>query len=469
MSEVMSTITGEKASPTTAGPDGSPVDALVRVASAMSNAYGHFSVLLEEGFNVLWASNTTATIFGWTDPVGRNAVDLVHGDDLELVLAGMAYHAENADEYQQFHPTWRPDITNLRVAHANGSWVRCEVSVFNHLGDPSVDALLVMGRLADDRTDLALAIDLLGTGAPLGEVLPVVARLVDRTIDGVRCQVVWWDETSDWVIAAPDELEPPSPPAAMVAAVLRSGEVEISTELDLHPHDGIDTDFGAVWVLPIGAPGRDQVVGCLVVWSRLALPIVTGPQQPIHQALRLASLAIVDHHAKAALRWEASHDGLTALRNRAGFNAEVNGTASSCALLYIDLDDFKGINDRLGHQAGDAVLVEVARRIRSVVRDHDTVGRLGGDEFAVLCPDLDDRAVATEIAARLVESVGRPVSVGGQPVAVGASVGIAFGEHPSERPSLIRRADEALYRAKAEGKGRVAIAEPAIGGPPILE
>lgn len=458
MSVVMSTITSREASPSAAGNDASTTDALVRLATAVSRAYGHFSLLLDDQFRVVWASETVATIFGWKDPIGRNVVDLVHPDDLELVVAGIDYHADHAEEYQQFHDTWRPDLTNLRVAHADGSWVRCEVSVFNHLGDPAIGALLASGRLADDRSDMALAIDLLGSGAPLGEVLPVVARLVDRTIDGVRCQVVWWDETSDWLISAPDELEPPSPPAAMLAAVLRSGEMEVSTELDLVPHPGIDTDFGAVWVLPVVAPGRDLVVGCLVVWSRLQLPLVTGPQQPVHQAVRLASLAIVDHHAKAALRWEASHDALTALRNRAGFNAEVSSSSDACALLYIDLDDFKGINDRLGHQAGDAVLVEVARRIRTVVRDHDTVGRLGGDEFAVLCPDLADVDVATDIARRLIESVSRPVSVGGQPVSVGASVGIAFGSHPSERGSLIRRADEALYRAKADGKGRVALA-----------
>jgi diguanylate cyclase (GGDEF)-like protein len=92
------------------------------------------------------------------------------------------------------------------------------------------------------------------------------------------------------------------------------------------------------------------------------------------------------------------------------------------------------------------------------VRDQDTVGRLGGDEFAVLCPDLADADIADDIARRLVESVSRPVSVGGQPVTVGASVGIAFGSHPSERSSLIRRADEALYQAKAGGKGRVIVA-----------
>lgn len=454
----MSTILSREASTPGGGADPASTDALVRLATAVSRSYGHFSLLLDAEFRVIWGSETLSRIFGWTDVIGRNVVDLVHPEDLELVLAGIDYHSEHAEDYQRYEGTWRPDVTTMRVAHADGGWVRCEVSVFNQLGDPAIGALLASGRLADDRSDMALAIDLLGSGAVLGEVLPVVARLVDRTIDGVRAQVVWWDETSDWVISAPDAMELPSPPASMVATVLREGQMVTSTDVELVPHPGIDSDFAAVWVLPIGAPGRDLVVGCLVVWCRLPLTLVTGPQQPIHQAVRLASLAIVDHHAKSALRWEASHDALTALRNRAGFNTEVSASAGTCALLYIDLDEFKGINDRLGHQAGDAVLVEVARRIRTVVRDHDTVGRLGGDEFAVLCPDLDDVDVASDIARRLIESVSRPVSVGGQPVAVGASVGIAFGSHPSERASLIRRADEALYQAKAGGKGRVVLA-----------
>lgn len=458
----MSTITSEteRAAPVPVAPVSElPVGPMAtRIAAAFSRAYGHFAVLLDADFTVVWGSATLRPIFGWTDPVGRNVVELVHPEDLELVLAGIAYHSDHADEYQQYAGTWRPDVSTVRVAHADGGWVRCDVSVFNHLGDPDIGALLATGRISDDRSDMALAIDLLGSGAPLDEVLPILARLVDRTIDGVRSQMLWWDETSDWVIAAPDEGELPSPPAAMVAAVLRSAEMEVSTDVALAPHPGVDTDFGAVWVLPITAPGRDVVVGCLVVWCRLQLSLVTGPQQPIHQALRLASLAIVDHHAKAALRWEASHDPLTALRNRAGFHAEVAGSESRCALLYVDLDDFKVINDRLGHQAGDAVLVEVARRIRNVVRDLDTVGRLGGDEFAVLCPDLDDVEVAEDIAGRLIESVSRPISVGGRTVSVGASVGIAFGAHVDERASLIRRADEALYRAKARGKGHVAVA-----------
>lgn len=458
MSNEMSILTSRETTTPGTGADPVGTDALVRLATAVSRSYGHFTLLLDDEFRVIWGSETLSRIFGWTDVVGRNVVDLVHPEDLELVLAGIDYHSEHAAEYQRYEGTWRPDVTTMRVAHANGGWVRCEVSVFNHLGDPAIGALLASGRLADDRSDMALAIDLLGSGAVLGEVLPVVARLVDRTIDGVRAQVMWWDDTSDWVISAPDAAELPSPPADLVAAVLRTGEMEVSTGIELVAHPGIDTDFAAVWVLPIGAPGRDLVVGCLVVWCRLPLSLVTGPQQPIHQAVRLASLAIVENHAKSALRWEASHDPLTALRNRAGFNTEVSASSGSCALLYIDLDDFKGINDRLGHQAGDAVLVEVARRIRAVVRDQDTVGRLGGDEFAVLCPDLADADVADDIARRLVESVSRPVSVGGQPVTVGASVGIAFGSHPSERSSLIRRADEALYQAKAGGKGRVIVA-----------
>jgi len=454
----MTTITGRDTAPLL-GPDAGSTDALVRVATAVSRSYGHFSLLMDAEFNVVWGSETLTSIFGWSDVIGRSVVELVHPDDLDLVLAGIDYHTEHAAEYQQYAGTWRPDVTSMRVAHADGGWVRCEVSVFNHLGDPAIDALLATGRIADDRSDMALAIDLLGSGAGLDEVLPVVARLVDRTVDGVRCQVMWWDDTSDSVIAAPGAGELPSPPAAMVAAVLRSGEMEVDTNVQLVPHPGVDTDFGAIWVIPVTAPGRDVVVGCLAVWCRLQLSLVTGPQQPIHQAVRLASLAIVDHHAKAALRWEASHDPLTSLRNRAGFNTQVvEEDESPCALLYIDLDDFKAINDRCGHQAGDAVLVEVARRIRTVVRDQDTVGRLGGDEFAVLCPELDDLDTATDIAQRIVEAVCRPISVGGQPVAVGASVGIAMGAHSGERTSLIRRADEALYRAKEQGKRRVAVA-----------
>ena len=127
-------------------------------------------------------------------------------------------------------------------------------------------------------------------------------------------------------------------------------------------------------------------------------------------------------------------------------------------LLYIDLDDFKPINDRYGHGVGDTVLVEVGRRIGEVIGDRDVVGRLGGDEFAVVCAGTNDAMHGRDVANRIVRAVRAPIDSHGVEVTVGASVGVAVGAQPLIPALLMKRADDALYLAKSSGKNTVRLA-----------
>ncbi|HEX4977601.1 MAG TPA: EAL domain-containing protein [Nocardioides sp.] len=161
------------------------------------------------------------------------------------------------------------------------------------------------------------------------------------------------------------------------------------------------------------------------------------------------------------LHHRSVHDGLTGLANRELLRSRIEAMLrdrrrSRAALLFIDLDDFKSLNDTLGHSAGDAALTEVARRISGLVRDQDLVARLGGDEFAVLLSDVD-RAVVNGLAERLVAALAEPVDVGATTTRLGASVGIAWVGDARTADDLIRDADIAMYRAKAEGKNRVSV------------
>jgi len=164
--------------------------------------------------------------------------------------------------------------------------------------------------------------------------------------------------------------------------------------------------------------------------------------------------------AAARLTWQAYHDALTGLPNRAllldRLHQALDGarhTGSVTGLMFVDLDGFKAVNDELGHEAGDQLLVEVATRLGAAVRIGDTVARIGGDEFVVLAGGLASRDEAAAIAARIIAAVGRPVRVAGGDVAVSASVGVAVDrDHDPDR--LLREADTALYRAKASGKNR---------------
>jgi diguanylate cyclase (GGDEF)-like protein/PAS domain S-box-containing protein len=158
-----------------------------------------------------------------------------------------------------------------------------------------------------------------------------------------------------------------------------------------------------------------------------------------------------------------AYDSLTGLANRALFVERVGYAAARArrrsehrfALLFIDLDGFKAVNDTLGHPAGDQVLIAVARRLEACVRPGDVVARLGGDEYAILLERIDPPLGATEVAGRILEALRPPFTVSGRDVAVSASIGIAVsvtGREPVD--DLLRDADAAMYRAKAAGKQR---------------
>lgn len=165
----------------------------------------------------------------------------------------------------------------------------------------------------------------------------------------------------------------------------------------------------------------------------------------------------------------AHHDSLTGLLNRAAFHtrleqalAQARGSAGSVALLFIDLDGFKGVNDAEGHRAGDEVLRVVAQRIASAVRAGDTMARLGGDEFLVMLEREVTRDVTDAIGHRIIEALHQPMAVEGRELFIGASIGVAvYPPLEGDIDTLMNRADQAMYSAKRAGKGRLHYAETA--------
>ncbi|MFN8148418.1 MAG: EAL domain-containing protein [Candidatus Nanopelagicales bacterium] len=169
-----------------------------------------------------------------------------------------------------------------------------------------------------------------------------------------------------------------------------------------------------------------------------------------------------EHAAADLLRFRDLHDPLTGLKNRtwlqeslAELLREARRDRRSVAVLFVDLDNFKVVNDSLGHAAGDFLLQEMATRMRGALRSQDRIGRYGGDEFVVLVPGIHDAGEAGAVAERLLSEAARPIVVHGHQVILGASIGVAVSNQRSTPQALMRDSDAALSRAKESGRGRV--------------
>jgi diguanylate cyclase (GGDEF)-like protein/PAS domain S-box-containing protein len=169
--------------------------------------------------------------------------------------------------------------------------------------------------------------------------------------------------------------------------------------------------------------------------------------------------------AADALAHQASHDPLTGLPNRSLFLdrlehalARARRSQRRLAVMFLDLDDFKLVNDTLGHDAGDQLLLAITPRLKEALRPGDTVARFGGDEFVVLCEDLQSENIAIDIADRIAAECGKPVRLGGREHSITVSAGAVIVEAGDATPSdVLRDADAAMYRAKALGKGRIEV------------
>ncbi|HEY5180886.1 MAG TPA: EAL domain-containing protein [Dermatophilaceae bacterium] len=253
-------------------------------------------------------------------------------------------------------------------------------------------------------------------------------------------------------------------PATLPAAVLSvhgddgtgSPTIQSHTELDgavgiacawaCVPMPDVHQEHGRAWLL-LGSP-RTVPAEALVAVGSLADQV---------------TLALRNSEVHRELSVQATLDSLTGLANRMSFNSALStevemGAAGETTVLFVDLDDFKDVNDVFGHRAGDDLLCEVAARLREATRPEDLCARLGGDEFAVLLRGTGAGAAA-KVAQRIVELVAAPAQVDGGVAYVGASVGVATSQGETNVEQLIHRADVAMYAAKASGKGRIQVFE----------
>jgi diguanylate cyclase (GGDEF)-like protein len=227
--------------------------------------------------------------------------------------------------------------------------------------------------------------------------------------------------------------------------------------------------------------GESRMIGSLMVGGHLDARSFDDRDLRLFRTLATRTTAILENsrmersiarltELQEQLTHQAYHDSLTDLANRSLFGQQIDQAlrrraegAASVAVIFLDIDDFKGVNDTLGHAAGDALLVEVAARIRGCLRRPDTAARLGGDEFALLIEGVDSAVEAEHVARRVLDVLRDPFTVSGTSVTVRASLGIAVADNSdANATSLMRHADVAMYVAKGAGRNRYVLFAPGM-------
>jgi diguanylate cyclase (GGDEF)-like protein/PAS domain S-box-containing protein len=411
----------------------------LRSEAALRATQAHFEALVEhasdlitvndlEG-NLSYVSPSSASLLGYepSELEGTSARDLIHPDDVERLERSAA---------EQFERGVAEPI-HYRARHRDGSWREFEAIVTDLIEEPSVVGVVTNAR---DVTERRFA-ERRASG--LVEILEATNELV--VVSDVRGTILYANRSARALLGARErqhvsELSSPTSRERLRGEIMpevrRRGAW--SGELELIDRDGRE--------LPVAVT-------------------VQAHRDDDGNVARLATIAHDISELKAAqrrLEFDATHDGLTSLPNRALFReigeralSRARRTHDEVAVLFLDLDGFKLVNDSYGHDTGDLLLGMVARRLREAVRAGDVLARLGGDEFVILCETPRGEHPMLELSERIIETVSRPFAIDGHEVRVGLSIGIAFSQGCEESiGALIRDADVALYRAKHEGRGR---------------
>ncbi|MPY93094.1 MAG: EAL domain-containing protein [Acidimicrobiia bacterium] len=406
--------------------------------------------------------------------LGRGLAELVHPDDVADL--------ERAVEALRRHEGPTPRLVQVRLRNTGGAERWTELSLSDRLDDLAVEGIVINARdvTAKRRREAEqAAIAAVGRAALAGTDMAGLAELAVRQIElalGVDACELYRVAPSEGTLlleAAVGPLEPAVGELVLEIGAdsgpgyaVQLGEAVLSN--DLGDEARFDTrpqrQLGLASAVSIIVRGHAQVYGVLTISSRR--PYAFGDHELTFLSWMGNELALTleRRSAEEETRHQALHDALTGLPNRVMFLNRLGLVSARAAererllgVLFLDLDHFKLVNDSLGHNAGDQLLVQVSRRLRDAMRPSDLVARFGGDEFVVLCEELESVDQAEAIAARVRENMDPPFSLSGTEVHVSASIGIAVMGASPDPEALLRDADAAMYKAKERGRARYEI------------
>ncbi len=424
-------------------------------------------VVVDDSGSIVYANDALERIVGWSgsDGIGSRMFEYIHPDDLSWLADAFVSIADRQDRSPDVADRpWAP--LNFRLISRSGAIVPVEVTGSGALHDPDVDGIIYEVRLAYEREIVQSVLAGVASGGDLVGQLELVVDLVSASLIDIDSAILRvGDGRTEILAASTDDLR------AVLERAAHTGELSLFSPAPDVPHfwdvDAIDTRFGAdltalsyldAWNLDVASVADDacyRIVGFTEIHH---VPAV-GVRDRLAQAAELTAVILLRMYNDQLLDRAAHHDALTDLPNRLGLRRlveEIRNDRPELAILFVDLDGFKSVNDAHGHQRGDEVLRTVARRLVAATGPDDFVARLGGDEFAVvLAPPIDGSFDAGAVSERLIEAIEAPLVVDGRPASVSASIGVTEVASSVDLDAAIAAADRAMYRAKRAGGGQL--------------
>ncbi len=416
-----------------------------RFRSLVQNASDLVTIVDPDGV-LLYASPSVERLMGYEPDewIGRSILTLVHPDDAGAATESIRTISAEPGVH---------DPAVLRLRHADGSWRFLEATANNLLHVPSVAGIVYNARDITERWDAEQA---------LRRSEERFRSLVQNASDLIT------------VVDADTTITYQSPSAHRVLGYAADELVGTKLGSLIHPEDVAKVITTLSEVMSRSGSvvlGEARVRHADGSWRQIEFSCTDQCANAAIRGIVLNTRDVTERRLlEEQLRHQALHDPLTQLANRTRFTDRLEHallraarTEHKVAVLFMDLDNFKSVNDSLGHSAGDRLLTQVAERVQSCLRPTDTIARLGGDEFAILLEDVIDDEDATVVTDRIFEELQSSFELEGKELLVRASVGIAVsdaGAHQAKAEALLRDADVAMYVAKSRGKGRSELFQP---------